>query len=1394
MSDRHDESSAQEERLHEVLAAYLEAERAGQAPERAVLLARHPDLAAGLQSFFADRDHFQHRAGPPAAAAVTLAPREAAACSPPGTHVRYFGDYELQGEIARGGMGVVYRARQVSLNRLVALKMILAGHLASVVEVQRFRTEAEAAASLDHPNIVPIYEVGEYEGQHYFSMKLIHQEAAVRGPKSATTNDQRQAVRLVATVARAVHYAHQRGIIHRDLKPANILIDGQGQPHVTDFGLAKRVAGDSNLSQSGAIVGTPAYMAPEQAAGKKGLTTAADVYSLGAILYELLAGTPPFVGATPLDVVLQVLEKEPTPLRQIQPGIHRDLETICLKCLQKDPQKRYGTAEELADDLQRFQTGEPIRARPAGLAERSVKWVRRRPLVAALLAAVFLVAVLGVAAFAWAFDQALEARDDAVTEKDRTAQALLDTEKARNKAQEEKRTADRARQQAEREKKQKEKQLSRAEHLLYISHITEAHHHLLNHDLGPCRLALDECRWDLRGPEFGYLANQLQRKARLLHGHTGSIVSLALSADGKRLFSGSSNPDHAIKGWDLVRRAGGREPPVCTLTLHGHSETISDLILSLDGKRLFWGSEDRTIKVWDLEGGNEVLSLPGHKGNITSLALSRDGKRLVSGDGNSSINETFIAGGTIKVWDLETGKETLTLAGHASPIRSLVLSGDGKRLFSASEDDKTIRIWDLETGKEALALRGHASGVYSLALSGDGKRLFSGSADHTIKVWDVAAGKETLTLRGHPSPVNSLVLSRDGQRLFSASWDGVIKGWYLEAGKEILTLRGQWAVNRLALAADGKRLFSGGSDGTIEVWDLDTTREMPIQPDAAAIHTLRGYKGSVSCALSADGKRLASVHTIVEYDELQDVIIRVWDLTAGREIFSLRGKIYWNCKPALSGDGKRLFVGMAGDIIEVWEVASGKKALTLSGHYSLLVLSGDGKRLFSQSQDHTIKVWEVAGKEVLTLRGHVDEVLGAALSRDGKRLATASYSGAIKVWDLETGKETHSLRGHKDGAYTLGLSADGQRLFSTGADKTIKIWDLEAGKETLILPAESSQLALSADGQRLFFLGRNNTIQGWDLEVRKETRTLRGHSSGVSSLILSADGKRLFSGSWDSTIKGWDLTTGQETFTLRGHAKLVTSLALSRDGKRLFSAGGTFDITGAAVSTIKVWDLETGQETLSLRGHKGMVACLAVSGDGKRLISGAGVHEAGKQEGTIKVWDLQTGKEIRTLIGHMMPVTGLVLSGDGKRLFSASADGTIKEWDLESGTAIRTLFSSAGSVLCLVLSRDGKQLVSGHEDRTIKVWDLEAGKVIHTLRGHTAPVGSLALSSDGQRLFSGGQENTIKVWDLATGKEIRTLYGHKYAVNSLVLSGDGQRLLSGSQDHTIKVWELEPAK
>jgi len=355
----------------------------------------------------------------------------------PGTKVRYFGDYELLEDIARGGMGVVYKARQVSLNRIVALKMILAGQLASEDDVKRFHAEAEAAANLDHPGIVPIFEVGQHDGQHYFSMGFI-EGSSLSAKVADGPLPPRDAAEYTKKVAEAVAFAHQHGVIHRDLKPANVLLDGNDEPRVTDFGLAKKVEGDSELTATGQVLGTPGYMPPEQASGKiDEVTETADVYSLGAMLYNLLTGRPPFQADNPLDTLKQVVEQEPVSPRQLNPKVPQDLETVCLKCLDKERPRRYASAQDLADELQRFLGGEPIHARPISTSARAWRWCKRKPALAGLWAAVaLLLLTFGIGGPLVAYWQA-DLRAQAEVKRQEAMNARAETEEKRQEAQQE---------------------------------------------------------------------------------------------------------------------------------------------------------------------------------------------------------------------------------------------------------------------------------------------------------------------------------------------------------------------------------------------------------------------------------------------------------------------------------------------------------------------------------------------------------------------------------------------------------------------------------------------------------------------------------------------------------------------------------------------------------------------------------------------------------------------------------------------------------------------------------------------------------------------------------------------------------------------------------------------
>jgi hypothetical protein len=592
--------------------------------------------------------------------------------------------YEILGELGRGGMGVVYKARQTSLNRLVALKMVLAGGYAGPEQITRFRAEAEAVARLQHPHIVQVYEIGQHAGRSFFSL-----EYCLGGSLAERFQGQpqpaRMAAALVKTLAGAVQHAHEHGIIHRDLKPANVLLAEDDTLKVSDFGLAKQLDAQVAQTQTGSIVGTPSYMAPEQTAGQsKEVGPATDAYALGAILYEALTGRPPFRAASPLETLEQVRRQEPVSVRQVQPKVPKDLEIICQKCLQKDPVKRYASAAVLAEDLERFLAGKPIQARPVGQVERLGRWCRRNPMVASLTTAVFLLlaAVAGVASVGYvltrlAFNSEAKQRTAAETAEENTRRQWY------------------------------------AAKLSLMQKVWDGS------QVAPLRALLAETEaYPDRGFERYYWQRLCHLDQHTLIGHRAVVSAVSWSPDGNRLATASW--DGTTKVWEAT---GGRE----LFTLKGHTTMVNTVSWSPDGKRLVTAGNDATAWVWDGVSGQELLPFKGHTRPVWSVSWSPDGKWLATGSDD----------GTAKVWETASGRELITLKGHRDWVQSVSWSPDGKRLATGSYDG-TAKVWNAADSRELYTIKPHTARIQSVSWSPDGKRLATGILDGTAKVWDAA--------------------------------------------------------------------------------------------------------------------------------------------------------------------------------------------------------------------------------------------------------------------------------------------------------------------------------------------------------------------------------------------------------------------------------------------------------------------------------------------------------------------------------------------------------------------------------------------------------------------------------------------------------------------------------
>lgn len=995
--------------------------------------------------------------------------------------------YDILEEIDRGGMGIVYRARDRVLHREVAVKILRPAIMSRPAAVRRFHREAQVLAQLAHENIVPIYEARLHHGRSFFVMQFV-QGGCLAQHLKRYTDDPHAAVTLLEKVARAVQCAHEREILHRDLKPANILLDERGRALVSDFGLAKLLAdtpkedslapedrGATWAAHSVGFAGTPPYMAPEQLADDVAITPAADIWAIGVILYETLTGRRPFTGKA-RELVRQIEQAEPPRPRTVQPSLDRDLEVIVLKCLRKQPERRYTSAQALADDLRRYLHGEPIQARHVGIWERASRRVRRQPVTTVALG----VALLAMLALAGSYVWLTRINEKSDLERRRFA---------------------------------------------YVQKVPEAQRAWERQDFATLSTVLNGLRPppgkpDLRGFEWHHLWKLYHDAGVRMIDHKEHVDSVAYAPDGRTLASGGN--DALVRLWD---------PATGQLLARwlGHTGEIFQVAFAPDGRTLATASKDGTVRVWDVFTGQVRALLRGHEGGVACVAFAPDGRTLASGG----------LDGTIVFWDLVAGNVQRRCTGHTDHVRALAFSPDGATLASCG-GTKLLCFWDVASGRSRTAIPLPESPL-SLAFSPDGRWLAVG-CDIDLHLHEASTGKRVADRRHAVEHiVNAVAFSPDGRNLVSASMHHVSSMGISNKHGEVCVWQHSpepgsrqspsttvapeaWArleqssggFSSLTFAPDGRSVALGDMAGIIRMWNLPASSE-PAPPMG------HSPEECWSVAFSPDGTRLASGGD----NEKSPECLRVWDVATRKTVWTSRGHEALVSCVAYAPDGTRLASGGYDHTARLWDAVAGRELAVLRGHTQplrALAFSPDGRLLATGAQDHTVRLWDLAtGMALATLTGHTENVRSVTFAAAGRLLLTAGTDGSVRIWDVARAQQLRELR-DRSAVFCLTLTSDGRDLFTGHKDGRVLHWNLDSGQAHAVLSGHQQEvraLVLSPDGRTLASAGADATIRLWDPVTGTELLMLRGHKQAINGLDFSPRGDALASACHDGSINLW---------------------------------------------------------------------------------------------------------------------------------------------------------------------------------------------------------------------------------------------------------------------------------
>jgi WD40 repeat protein len=1014
---------------------------------------------------------------------------------PKSESIRTLGQFEIVRELGRGGGGFVFLAVDSNLGRYIALKVPYPEVLVRRDLRRRFVQEAHAAAKLDHQNIIPVYGAGEIGPVCYIV------SAYCEGPTLAEWLKARDspvpfsmAARLVAALADAVEHAHSQGILHRDIKPSNVMLEEQGarsegqgadatpcspllapcpMPKLMDFGLAKSLEMERDATRTGAVLGTPTYMAPEQAEGRLAdIDVTTDVYGLGVVLYELIAGRPPFRGENDLETLHSISRDDPPQLRQFRDRVPRDLEAICLKCLEKKSSIRYQRAAELAADLRRFLDKQPTFARPVGWVGRTVRWARRQPAAAAACVTLLLAAVSTFLALSW--------HENRIGRLESTAKAriqlLADGERERTRRYE------------------------------YATHVQGAHQAWQSADLKSAIELLDRGRpkageEDLRGWEWYYVRRLCAGGLVTLRGHVGPVLGAVFAPEGERL--ASCGADGTLRIWNA---SDGAE----IVSIPAHRGPANAIAWSTDGLLLATVGDDSFVRIRDAETRKLRTELQVSPGKLLSVAFSPD-SRLVAAAGEN---------GAIRIWNVVSGDSFRTIQAHADTIHSVAFSPEGDRIASGSAD-RTARVWNVHAAGEPLAVFGPTFPVFSVAFSPDGRIL--ATADQHIRFWDLSRREEIGRVNIHENQLRSIAFAPDGRTIASAADDLLMCTWELtppfdpselnDAIRSARRLRHIYrghtnAVLCVAFSPLGNRVASADKDGVIQIWD--PTRPQDRQPLALGSQKAEAY----AVAFSPAENTLAAATRID--DRCEVLLWRPPDRSPATAIPLPEDVVDAIYSMVFSSHGNSLALAINGGPVIACDIRQGENR-TLVGQYnsySGCAISPDGNRLAVAShKPNSTRIYDITTGEVLA---HIPGQRSVAFSPDGRLLATESANVdeffPVELWDILARKSVGRLVGHKAQIDSIAFSSDGDLLATGSSDGTARLWNLEDRTEQMAFRAHSEgvrRVAFLPDKKRLATASADGKVKIWDVATGRELLTLDVASGKVDGMAVSADGRTI---------------------------------------------------------------------------------------------------------------------------------------------------------------------------------------------------------------------------------------------------------------------------------------------